>query len=518
MRNRLACLLSLPLLFSLNAVSFAGVNPIEVTYNSGSTTFSTISSGTANYVVRVNQAVVPRDVSLVLHLDRSGATSGLVATQIMAGSSSCAGVDTLCGGTFALRSGESCCLALSLRSPTPGNYTLQPKVSTSPGTYSAQAASGLPISVLKDTTPRLSVSSNELALSVTGLTLNGLPSGQPRVFEISNTGGVPVTGIVISEPTWPTNTTMTSSCGATLAVSETCHITITPGSEASSTCTTGIAPTPSVITLTADGITPINMSAVVLGYGCIYQEGYLFSMLETALATASIGGTVAAQSDASTRPVWGSNSHGLSTLDVSYDLIPGINDDSSSSNGSPSFADFSAYFASVYSIPQYLTSEEFRQCNAKSDGRCNTANIVTFYRSYQTNYVDGSPPLYTPTVASTPTTDYAAGLCSTYNSGSYQDWYLPAACELTVGNLTPSDGACGTADAPLMQNIQQHLSVRGIGGFSYSFYWSSTQTSYFSSQQYAWNALLSPMDYTYFGGGDKRDDNTPIRCVRALTV
>ena len=522
MRNMLAYLLPLSMLFSLNSVSFARVNPIDVIYNSGSTTFTTSSSGTANYVVSVNQAVVPNNVSLELHLDPSGASSGLAFTQITAGSSTCTGVNNLCASTFSLRAGESCCLALSLTSSTPGNYNLQPKVSTSPATYSAQAPSGLQISVLKNTTPMLSVSKNELALSVTGLTLNGLPSGQPRQFEISNTGDVAVTGINISEPTWPTNTAMTSSCTDILPAGQSCSITITPGSQSTSNCTSGIAPTPSVITLSADGIPPINMSVVILGYGCIYQDGYIFSMIETPLATSSIGGSVAAQNDALTTPVWGSNGHGPTSADVSYDLIPGISDTSSSSNGVPSFADFATYFGIVYSTQLQLTPQDFNQCNAKSSGGCNTANIVKFYTYYNTNYGVGSFP-YTPTVASTPTSDYAAGLCYAYHSESYQDWYLPAACELSVDNPSRYPGrelaGCGTADAPLMQNIEQNLAINGIGGFQYHGYWSSTQTSPYDPTTYAWNALLCPdIDFTYIGGGDKSDDSTFTRCVRALTV
>lgn len=521
MRKFLAFLLPISVLINPTSDCFADVNPITVTYNSGNTTFSTSSSGTANYVVSVNNAVTPKNAPLLFHLNNTGAISGLVATQITTGAASCIGVDSLCGSAFPLQSGDSCCLAFSLTSQTSGNYSLQPTVSTSPSTYSGQAPSALPITVLKNTTPTLSVSKNELALSITGLTLNSEPSGKPRRFVVSNTGGVPVTGIYITEPSWPTDTAMTTSCGSTLALEQTCTITITPGSSATSNCTTGIVPDPSVITLSADGITPINLNVVILGYGCIYQEGYIFSMDDSTLPTRSIGGTVAAQSDYSETPIWGSNSHGITSSDISYDLIPGIGDASTTSSGVPSFSDFAGYFSTTYTTSLELTPADFRQCNGKSDGRCNTANIVTFYNYYQTNYDVNTPPPYTPTVASTPATDYPAGVCYTYNSGTYQDWYLPAVCELSVDNPITYPGrffpGCGTADAPLMQNIEQNLYILGVGNLTHLFYWSSTETTPYDPVVYAWNALMFPIDLTLIGGGDKSDQNTAVRCVRALS-
>ena len=524
MRKILAFLLPLSVLLIYPTSGFCvGVNPITVTYNSGNPTFSTASSGTANYVVRVNNGVTPNNAPLLLH-NTTGAISGLEATQRVLGGSPCSGLEPLCGSTFSLRAGESCCLAFSLVSHISGNYSLRPKVSTSPLTYSAQAPSGLLISVSKDTTLSLSVSATELALSIRGLTLNGVPSGTPRQFVVTNTGGVPVTGINITQPALPTHAGMSTSCGGTLGVGETCSITITPGEFATSDCTTypGTAPTPSLITLSADGISPINMNFVVLGYGCIYQEGYIFSMRETTSPTESIGGTVAALQDYSGTPVWSSNSHGLTSSDVSYDLIPGIGETSTSSAGLPSFSDFAVYFAATYATPLALNPIDFRQCDARTDGRCNTANIVKFYSYYQTNYGVGVFP-YTPTVASTPPSDYAAGACDTYNSGMYQDWYLPAVCELSVDNPVGYPGralsGCGTAAAPLIQNIEQNLAAHSIGNFPYHGYWSSTECTPYGPITYAWNALLSPqIDFTYNGGGDKSDDLSLIRCVRALTL
>ncbi len=520
MRKILAFLLPLSILIHPTSGCCVGVNPITVSYDSGTSTFSMASSGTANYVVRINNGVTPNNARLLLH-NTTGAISGLEATQRVAGGSPCSGLEPLCGSTFSLRAGESCCLTFSLVSHISGNYSLRPKVSTSPLTYSAQAPSGLLISVLKDTTPSLGVSATELALSIRGLTLNGVPSGTPRQFVVTNTGGVPVTGISITQPGLPTNASMSTSCVETLGVGETCSITITPGEFATSDCTTypGTAPTPSLITLRADGISPINMNFVVLGYGCIYQEGYIFSMRETTSPTESIGGTVAALSDYSGTPVWSSNSHGSTTADVSYDLIPGIGETSTSSVGLPSFSDFAVYFAATYTTPLALTPIDFRQCDARTDGRCNTANIVKFYTYYQTNYGVGVLARYTPTVASTPPSDYAAGVCDTYNSGTYQDWYLPAICELSVGK--PTDvyfSGCGTVTAPLIQNIEQNLAARSIGSFQYRASWSSTQFTLFYPFQYAWNSLMSPqIDFASNGGGDKGDALTAVRCVRALT-
>ena len=516
MRKMLSILLPVSMLINVNAACFAGINPITIVYNSGNPTFATSSSGSANYVVSLNPAVTPKGAALDFRLSNTGASSALIAQQRLTGASACTGVDTLCGSTFSLRAGDSCCLSFLLTSMTPGDFSLQPTVSTIPSTYSGQAPSQQPISVVTHTTPILSVSQTQLALSIQGTTSTGESTGKSRRIVVSNTGDGPVTGLNITEPAWPTGTQMSTTCGSTLSPGNHCNITITPGTAASSDCTTGTLPTPSVMTLSANDVTPIDIGVLILGYGCIHQEGYLFSIDDQTPDSQSIGGTVAALTNQSDGIIWSSNGHSSDANAVSYDMIPGIGNTSTASSGTPTFAEFSIYFNLIYTGTLGLSSGDFRACNGKTDGRCNTENIVTFYNYYRTNYDINSAPPYTPRVASTSKSYYAAGICDDYNSGQYQDWYLPAICELTIDEpiFRPETPGCGSEENPLMQNIVQNLFLNGVGQFTVGAnFWSSAEFMYNNPEIYAWNVLIWVPSFP--GGGDK-NDLAKVRCVRAL--
>ena len=504
------------MLINVNAACFAGINPITIVYNSGNPTFATSSSGSANYVVSLNPAVTPKGAALDFRLSNTGASSALIAQQRLTGASACTGVDTLCGSTFSLRAGDSCCLSFLLTSMTPGDFSLQPTVSTIPATYSGQATSKLPISVVTHTEPVLSVSQTQLALSIKGATSTGDVTGQSRMIVVSNTGDGPLTGLTITEPDWPTGTFMSTTCGSTLAPGGRCNITITPDTVASSNCTSGTSATPSIMTLRANEVTPIDIGVVILGYGCIYQDGYLFSIDDQTPAAESIGGTVAALANQSEGILWSSNGNGDDASAVSYDIIPGIGNTSTPISGAPTFDAFSSYFHSFYMGALGLASGDFRPCNGKTDGRCNTANIVTFYQYYQTNYNVNAPSPYTPIVAPTQSASYAAGMCDDYNSGYYQDWYLPTVCEITFDDLNIPErmAGCGTQASPLMQNMVQNLFLNGVGNITAGNHlWSSTEFMYFYPETFAWNALIW---YPSFPGGGDKSDLAQVRCVRAL--
>jgi hypothetical protein len=112
---------------------------------------------------------------------------------------------------------------------------------------------------------------------------------------------------------------------------------------------------------------------------------------------------------------------------------------------------------------------------------------------------------------------YPAGICDDYDSGDYQDWYLPAVCQLTFDDpiIRPDVAGCGEQNSPLMQNIVQNLFFNGVGNIEIgSHFWSSTEFMYFNSETYAWNALMWPSPFP--GGGDK-SDLTKVRCVRSLS-
>lgn len=363
----------------------------------------------------------------------------------------------------------------------------------------------------------LSASVSELALSAAGLV--GAPlSGSPRVIMITNTGSTVARDVAVSSPTWPAGTVSATTCGDELIAGGSCAITVTPGgtatSDGASPCSAGSAPVPGVVQVAADNSNTVSINVVVLGYGCIYQEGYVFSIDDTTPATQSIGGTVAALENQSNGMVWASN--GVDASSVSYDLIPGIGDTSLSLSSAPTFAEGSSYFGSTYVGVLSLTSGSFSSCQGNVDGRCNTANIVAFYDHYQTNYGIGGSP-YTPVTAPTPKSYYAAGVCDEYDSGEHEDWYLPAICQVTFDypEIRPETASCGVEDSPLMQTIMKNLFFNEIGDFtSGQGLWSSSLYMYNNPETYAWNALVWP---TAFPGGGDKSDLAQVRCVRSLT-
>lgn len=379
-------------------------------------------------------------------------------------------------------------------------------------------------------TPTLSTSASQLALSVTGLTeygVSGAPSsGLARVITITNTGSNIAVNLVVTPPTWPAGTSSSTTCGSTLAASSSCAITITPGATATSDgtnpCSSGTAPVPGAVQVSADNATTVSSDVVVLGYGCVYQGGYVYAFDDTTPHTGSVGGKVATTSDqAAAYPngiVWSSNggagggSGGFDPVDTSYDTLPGIGETSTSATGSPTYAAFASFFSSTYTNTNPFTSASFAMCNGISDGSCNTDNILTFYNQFITNNTQangGSTPF---TASSGPTNIiyYAAGLC-TQTIASYSDWYLPAICEMGYGS-----GACGTSGAPKLQNIQYSLIDSSGLSAPAGYYWSSTEYS-FGPQNNASDQFFAAGggSYQVFTG---KSITLGVRCSRALTL
>lgn len=337
----------------------------------------------------------------------------------------------------------------------------------------------------------LSASVSQLALSVTGLTeygVTGTPaSGVARQITITNTGSNPAAGLNVSYPAWPTGTTATSTCGATLAAGSTCAITITPGANATTNCNTShSAPTPGVVTVSATNVaTSVTTNVVVLGYSCQYQGGYVYAFNDTTSNTGSVGGKVATTSDqAAAYPdgvIWSSNGTSGASADVVYDAIYGISETSTTSSADPSAGQVSEQTA----------------CDGATNGACNTNNIYVYYQNNATNH-----PINLAY--------YAAGLCKQTIS-SYSDWYLPAICEMGYGSYV-----CGSSSAPTLQNMQKSLiDTSGLSAPA-GYYWSSTEYSG-DPQYFAWSEGFAS------GGGSNQDNNGKgsqrgVRCSRALTL
>ena len=402
-------------------------------------------------------------------------------------------------------------------------------VTNGSGTMGGANVTNVGLTCVTNTTT-LSTSVSQLALSITGLTeygVSGTPaSGLARIITITNTGSDPAINLAVTPPTWPAGTTNATTCGSTLAASSSCTITITPGATATSDgtnpCSSGTAPVAGAVQVSADNATTVSSDVVVLGYGCIYQGGYVYAFNDTTPNAGSVGGKVATTSDqAATFPngiVWSSNggtgggSGGSDPVDTSYDTLPGIDELSTSATGSPTYATFASFFSSTYTNPNPFTSVSFSMCNGISDGSCNTDNILTFYNQFITNNTQangGSAP-FNASAGPTNITYYAAGLCK-QTIASYSDWYLPAICEMGYGS-----SACGTSGTPTLQNIQSSLIDSSGLSAPAGLYWSSTENSS-SPQSIAWIQFFASGGSSSQYGVNKLGQ-LGVRCSRALTL
>ncbi|WP_058533989.1 InlB B-repeat-containing protein [Legionella saoudiensis] len=162
----------------------------------------------------------------------------------------------------------------------------------------------------------LSPLTQNLLLSINS-SLPGAPVSDPalvgnaRIIRIQNTGSLPASNLSISSGTLPNGTSITAeTCtGTTLNPGATCDITLTPGANASldagnNACTTvgSTAPIPTTITVGADNASSININVLVLGYGCLYQGGLIFSIDDITPNTGSIAGKIAALADEEQSP------------------------------------------------------------------------------------------------------------------------------------------------------------------------------------------------------------------------
>lgn len=256
--------------------------------------------------------------------------------------------------------------------------------------------------VLTDHTVNVTFGSSTVTPSVTSLALsiNGGSSpltGNPRIITITNNGNLAATNLSVAYPTWPGGTPATTAsddCGATLAPNGGfCTITVTPGQVATSNCdqAPGSLPTPDIITVTAANATQAQIGVVVLGYGCIYQSGYIFSIDDTASSAGSIRGRVIALTEQSPGIVWDSSSNCNA---INQTCIP-------------------------------------TTTNNVDIGIGNTLDI------YNTLTVVNGLPANT----------YAAGLCFNVDIDGYTDWYLPAICELGP------DVFCNPGDQRIQTNL-----------------------------------------------------------------
>ncbi|MDI1351700.1 MAG: hypothetical protein PSV35_02865 [bacterium] len=386
-----------------------------------------------------------------------------------------------------------------------------------------QPSPGDTLVITRTTTPHATTLSTSiappsiLALSAKNPFFNPALTGNARQITIQNTGVNDATGLNITYPTWPGGTpatTASSNCGTTLAAGTACTITVTPGSTPTSSCDTRIAPTPGTITVSATNVaTAVSSNVVVLGYGCQYQGGFLYSVDDTTPNTGSIGGKVVSLVDQAeplidsgpqaTSIIWSSNGSGAAPANVDYTTILGISETSTTSVPSPTSP---AY-------PPGTTA--YTPCNGSSDGTCDSSNILSYYNFNRAS--GGSAP--------TPLNYYAAGLC-TATINNYSDWYLPAICEMD--NTFSSDLTCPTGTQSIAGNLYYLLGDPGATTPSTScsppsgstclagYYWSSTESSA-NPQNDVWYERLATSG-TNVQIKTSKNNQLGVRCSRALTI
>lgn len=335
----------------------------------------------------------------------------------------------------------------------------------------------------------LALSVNCLPSSSCATMQNAALTGNPRQITIQNTGSAPATNVSASMSGQPLGTSITSNtCNGTLNAGASCIITVTPGAVASSNasstpCTSGTRPVPGVVTITADGGLTSHVNAYVLSYGCIYQGGFIYSVDDTTLNAASIGGKTAALMDTYPgRP---------------FPII----------TGTPNWGGYGIDIGSNL----YETSPQ-----GANNGSANSAAIIS---ALTTNY---SNPPYSGS-SPVPLSNYAAGLCSMLSVDSsgassctapntcYTDWYLPATCE--QGPVVP---LCTAGSTSIQKQLFENALIPGatLGLVNNAYYWSSTESS------------INPASYgrleNFSTGGSNqgpefKDSQLGVRCSRILT-
>ena len=414
-----------------------------------------------------------------------------------------------------------------------------------PFTFSTPVAEGSPYNVTVQTQPagqtcnvinasgtmggsnvtnvNLSCSTNSTTLSTSVSNLALATSGVPRIITITNTGSNTAENLSISYPTWPSGTTANTTCGSSLNALVSCTVSVIPGANATSTCDNPYsAPTPGVVTVSADNVSSsVTTNVNVLTYGCIYQGGYIFAIDDNTPPTTSIGGTVASQTNQSSGVFWSYNGNSGSP-NSSEDVIPGIDETSTTSSGSPTYAAAQLAFNSTYSneiVFPFPSSGLFSTCNGAIDGACNSSNILLLYNGNVTNFGAGNTLSPGPTTA----TSYAAGVCSQYAVDSagnspcstgtcYNNWYLPAICQMGAHG----EGAgCSSGIQNIVSNLPSLISSCTGASCLSGVYWSSTGYSGPATSYRAWDETFS--SGSSYQDRDDKATSYAVRCSRQLS-
>ena len=476
-------------------------NTIIATY-SGATDFSSPSiSATFNQYVttsllrNVTVPATPMDVTTVPG-DRQVTvswfpptnTGGVVITgyRVNYGATS--------GGTFmnpGCTTANNSCVIHGLANATSYTFTVAATNTIAPATLVYG-----PVAYSSPVTPFAALSASPSTLALSAL---GGGGGQARTMTITNTSVNDVHIQSINIPAFLSGKTSTTCPeSGTFTAGATCTIVITPGTTVSSdtgyssytACTDGTAlVSPSEIDIIYDGGSVLTADVVVLGYGCQYQGGFIFSIDDTTPLTSSIGGTVAAAADG---PYFGTEPF----IQWSYDAVSiwGVSVKSTIASPDPGLPGIIA----LYQL----------NCNGDTDGSCDTNNIYINYsmtnpQSLDT-YAAGNCKQPIDTSGGTPC---SAGLAC------YTDWYLPSFCEMGTG------GYCTVGIDNMDTNLSflRNSSCVGSQCFLFdAFYWSSSENDFLpASAVWIWHFVL---DLSGHWATNPKGNGYHVRCARALTL
>jgi hypothetical protein len=399
------------------------------------------------------------------------------------------------------------------------------RVSTQPGviglvSYTCRVTNGSGIVSGNVTNVVVTCTADETSITSSVTTLNLKAGGISRLITIANTGPGATYITVSPDPALPSGTSI-SPLSCTLASGSSCVLTVTPGSTPSAIPYQASTP----IELTIDGLFPARSNILlvnlnILTYGSLYQGGYVYSIDDSTVNTGSIGGKVVSTTDqappAPNGIIWSSNGSPTFRFTFSLDSIPGIAATSTTGSSVPAYTSAETSFNSTYSNTgtyPFPGSGLFSSCNGGTNGACNSANILTLYNTYITNYAIGSRPFELSSGITT-TSYYAAGLCKATISG-YSDWYLPAICEM--GPASNGTG-CVVGTQNMVSQLPDLLGSSCTYGANCldGSYWSSTEWST-DPQQVAWIQ-------TFASGGSSSQQafykyiQFGVRCSRALTT
>ncbi len=253
--------------------------------------------------------------------------------------------------------------------------------------------------VVQKNAPPLRLSLTTLALKVGGFN---------RVITITATTAVKQVKYTLV-PALPAGSRVSpASCGDMKAGS-TCELTIHPGAKPSAAA--GTTQKPSVLRVQGIDTPELTTAITVLGFGSVYQQGYVFALNDSISAHQSVDASTMALTDNGTQIAW---HQGANAVTKATSLVNGVMDTA--------------------------------KIHAKYATELNAANLCA---TYTIDAVGHSPC-------------QAGAIC-------YSHWYLPSICEM---GPTAEHANCEQGVANIVTNVV--LTPYGLGDLS-GAYWSSTE-------------------------------------------